>query len=141
MNRPLDWTPEQARALGDDAVALWCELLRTLDDKPVSGIYIKADGSRYLAEITEGTIGPGNRLYTTEERLSVRRVGTKICRAGSPALGLIDTKMVGFVENTTDTRIQVRVVDPGTFIGQNYQGLPIEKNTIIWDDPDNLGPC
>ena len=111
------------------------------DDRPVSGMYIKADGARYVAEITDGTIGPGNRLYTTEERLSVRRVGTKVCRVGSPVLGVLETKMIGFVENVTDARIQIRIADPGTLIGQNYLGLPIDKNSIIWDDPDNWGPC
>ncbi|MEI7610885.1 MAG: hypothetical protein WCJ64_26170 [Rhodospirillaceae bacterium] len=111
------------------------------DDRPVSGMYIKADGARYVAEITDGTIGPGNRLYTTEERLSVRRVGTKVCRVGSPVLGVLETKMIGFVENVTDARIQIRIADPGTLIGQTYLGLPIDKNSIIWDDPDNWGPC
>ena len=104
-------------------------------------MYIKADGARYVAEITDGTIGPGNRLYTTEERLSVRRVGTKVCRVGSPVLGVLETKMIGFVENVTDARIQIRIADPGTLIGQTYLGLPIDKNSIIWDDPDNWGPC
>ena len=97
--------------------------------------------ARYAAVITDGVIGPGNRLYTTDERLSVGRVGTKICRPGSSMLGMIDTKMVGFVEAVNDTRIQIRIVDPGTVIGQTYQGLPINQNTIIWDDPDNWGPC
>ena len=111
------------------------------DDKPISGMYIKADGTRYVADITDGTIGPGDRLYSTEERLSVRRVGTKVCRTGSPVLGVLDTKMIGFVENATDTRIQIRIADPGTLVGQSYLGLPIDRNTIIWDDPDSWGPC
>ena len=112
-----------------------------LDDKPVSGIYTKVDGTRYTAVITDGLIGPGDRRYTTDERLSVERVGTKICRPGSVMLGMFETKMVGFVEAVNDTRIQIRIVDPGTLVGQNYLGLPITQNSIIWDDPDHWGPC
>ncbi len=111
------------------------------DDKPVSGIYTKADGSRYVAVITDGAIGPGNRLHTPDEILSVRQVGTKVCRAGTSLLGMFDTKIVGFVEAVSDARIQIRIADPGTMIGQTYQGLPINQNSIIWDDPDNWGPC
>jgi hypothetical protein len=33
---PLDWTPEEARALGEEGLSLWCELLRTLPERPVS---------------------------------------------------------------------------------------------------------
>jgi hypothetical protein len=112
-------------------------------DLPVSGLYIKADGRRYVATINnDGLIQPSDqRIYTTDDRLSVRQVGTKVCRAGSPVLGMLKTKMVGFVETVTDTRVQIRIVDPGTLFGQNYRSLPIGQNTIIWDDPDKWGPC
>ena len=111
------------------------------DDKPVSGVYVKADGSRYAAVISGDAIGPGDRRYTTDESLAVRRVGTRVCRPGSSLLGLIDTKMVGFVEAVGDSRIQIRIADPGSLIGQNYDGVPINQNSIIWDDPDHWGPC
>ncbi len=34
--RELDWSPDRARALGEGALDVWCELLRTLPDRPVS---------------------------------------------------------------------------------------------------------
>ncbi len=37
--RELDWTPDRARALGQGALDLWCELLRTLPERPVSGAW------------------------------------------------------------------------------------------------------
>jgi hypothetical protein len=49
--------------------------------------------------------------------------------------------MVGFVEAVGDSRIQIRIADPGSLIGQNYDGVPINQNSIIWDDPDHWGPC
>lgn len=110
------------------------------NDKPVSGTYIKADGSRYLADTTSEAIGPGSRLFTAEERLSVRRVGTKVCRTGSNLFGLMEAKLVGFVETVTDDKVQIRVVDTG-FGGQNYLGIPVNAGTILWDDPENWGPC
>ncbi len=36
VRRDLDWTPEDARALGERGLDLWCELLRTLSERPVS---------------------------------------------------------------------------------------------------------
>jgi len=39
MSRSLDWTPDEARALGEQAVELWCELLRTMRERPVSGTW------------------------------------------------------------------------------------------------------
>ena len=108
---------------------------------PVSGIYTKLDGTRYVAKISDGAVGPGERLYSTEDRLSVRQVGTKVCRPGVALLGLLETRMVGFVEAVGDTRVQIRIADPGTLVGQSYQGLPINQNSIIWDDPDSWGPC
>src|SRR5262249_52742107 len=36
MSRDLDWTAEEARALGEEGLSLWCELLRTLPEQPVS---------------------------------------------------------------------------------------------------------
>jgi glutamate/tyrosine decarboxylase-like PLP-dependent enzyme len=37
MSRSLDWTPDEARALGAEALELWHELLSTLRERPVSG--------------------------------------------------------------------------------------------------------
>jgi glutamate/tyrosine decarboxylase-like PLP-dependent enzyme len=34
--RDLDWPPEDARVLGERGLDLWCELLRTLPERPVS---------------------------------------------------------------------------------------------------------
>ena len=35
----LDWTADQARALGQQGLELWCELLRTLPERPVSSAW------------------------------------------------------------------------------------------------------
>src|SRR5262245_46211964 len=37
IGNELDWPVDRARALGEGAIDLWCELLRTLPDRPVSG--------------------------------------------------------------------------------------------------------
>jgi glutamate/tyrosine decarboxylase-like PLP-dependent enzyme len=36
MRRDLDWTADEARALGERGLELWCELLRTMPERPVS---------------------------------------------------------------------------------------------------------
>jgi aromatic-L-amino-acid/L-tryptophan decarboxylase len=36
MSRDLDWSPEAARELAEGAIELWCELLRTIEARPVS---------------------------------------------------------------------------------------------------------
>lgn len=110
------------------------------NDKPVSGVYIKADGTRYVADTATDTIGAGARLLSVEERAALRRVGTKVCRAGSTMFGMMEARMVGFVEAVSDNRIQVRIANSGIF-SFSYQDLSLVQNSIIWDDPDNWGPC
>jgi aromatic-L-amino-acid/L-tryptophan decarboxylase len=39
MHRDLDWTADDARALGEQGLELWCELLRTLPERPVSSAW------------------------------------------------------------------------------------------------------
>ena len=42
MSRDLDWTADDARALGEQGLSLWCELLRTLRERPVSSSWSTA---------------------------------------------------------------------------------------------------
>lgn len=110
------------------------------NDKPVSGVYIKADGTRYVADTSTETIGPGARLYTAEERAAVRRVGTKVCRTGTTMFGMMDTKLTGFVEGVSENRIQIRIASSGYF-SFYYQDLYLTQNSILWDNADNWDPC
>jgi len=111
------------------------------NDRPFAGVYIRADGSRYLAEISDNSIGPGKRIFSAEEIQAVRKVGSKICRPGAQALGFIDTVIIGFVENVSANRIQIRIASTGSLLPQKYQDVDLSQNTIIWDDADNWHVC
>lgn len=110
------------------------------DDMPFGGIYIKSDGTRYIAEISGNSIGPGSRFFTPEEREVVRTIGNKVCRPSTYFMGLFDSSIVGFVENTAGDRIQIRVARTGMPF-QSYQNISLEQGTILWDDADNWEPC
>ncbi len=110
------------------------------NDQPFGGIYVKADGRRFIAEIYENSIGPGQRFFTPEERAAVRTVGAKVCHPGSMLFGLIDTTIVGFVEAVVEDRIQVRIAKTGTPF-QTYQEITLGQNTILWDDADAWQVC
>ncbi|MBI1320954.1 MAG: hypothetical protein GC168_18665 [Candidatus Hydrogenedens sp.] len=110
-------------------------------DRPFAGIYIKADGSRHLAEISDNSIGPGKRIFSADELQAVRQVGTKVCRPGPPVFGFLDTTLVGFVETVANNRIQIRIASTGSMLPQKYQDVDLSQNTIIWDDADNWHVC
>ena len=110
------------------------------NDRPFGGIYVKADGSRYIAEITGHRIGPGTRFFTPEERAAVRTVGAKICHPGAMLFDLIDTTITGFVEEVEGERVKIRVARTGVYF-QTYEGISINQGTIIWDDAENWEVC
>ena len=110
------------------------------NDKPMAGIYIKADGTRYLADATSGSIGPGARIHTPEERAAVRKIGARICHPGATAFGMLDATLIGFVEAAQEERIQIRIASTG-WTPQTYQEVLLFQNSIIWDNPDNWDPC
>lgn len=110
------------------------------DNQPFGGIYVRADGARFIAEIYGHTIGPGQRFFTPEERTYVRTVGSRVCRPGSTFFGMIDTGIEGFVEGANTDRIQIRIARTGLLF-QTYQNIALGQNTIIWDDADNWEPC
>ena len=110
------------------------------DDKPFGGLYIKADGRRYIAEISNSGIGPKVRFFTPEERAAIRTIGNRICHPIWYLFGLFDAGIIGFVEGVTDSRIQIRIVKIG-FPFQEYQGVTLSENDIIWDEADNWEIC
>lgn len=110
------------------------------DNKPFGGIYVRADGARFIAEIHDHTIGPGQRFFTPEERAYVRTVGSRVCRPGSAFFGLIDTGIEAFVEGVNDDRVQLRIARTGLLF-QTYLNISLSQNTILWDDADNWEPC
>ncbi len=110
------------------------------DNKPFGGVFIKPDGTRYIAQVYDQTVHPGPRLFTPEERTHVRTIGSKICHPGSMFFGIIDTTIVGFVENVQEDRVQIRIARTGLPF-QSYQEITLGQNTVIWDDADNWEPC
>lgn len=110
------------------------------NDKPFGGIYIKADGTRYIAEVSGNSIGPGPRFFTPEERKAVRTVGNMICRPNNYFFGMIDATVRGFVEQVEDDRIKIRIASTGTWF-ESYKGIALGQNTILWDDADNWQVC
>lgn len=111
-----------------------------LNDRPMAGVYIKSDGTRFLADTSTGSIGPGPRIHTAEERAAVRKVGARVCHPGTTAFGLMDATLIGFVEAVQEDRIQIRIASTG-WTPQTYQDVMLFQNTIIWDNPDNWDPC
>jgi hypothetical protein len=110
------------------------------NDMPHAGIFIKTDGTRYFAEISGNSIGPGTRFFSPEERNAVRTVGNKVCRPSFYFFGMFDSGIVGFVENVAEDRIQIRIARTGLpFL--SYQNISLEQGTIIWDDANNWEPC
>ncbi|CAK0745954.1 hypothetical protein CCP2SC5_130004 [Azospirillaceae bacterium] len=109
-------------------------------DKPTSGVYIRRDGARFVADVSGSAIGAGARILTTEEKQAVRRVGQKVCRQADAFFGYMSTTIIGFVENASGNRIQIRVAETG-LPTSSYQGIGLGQNTIIWDDPENWEPC
>lgn len=110
------------------------------NDRPFAGTYIKADGSRWIAEISENSVGPGARYFTEEERVAIRTVGSKVCRPSSMMFGMFDTTIVGFVEAVNGDRIQIRVAKTG-YPFQTHEQITLGQNTILWDDAANWELC
>jgi hypothetical protein len=64
----------------------------------------------------------------------IRKVGTKVCRLQGQIL------YIGFVENVTDDKIQIRVAD--AVVEQNHNArLGSFSPSIIWDNPLNWDIC
>jgi glutamate/tyrosine decarboxylase-like PLP-dependent enzyme len=51
--RDLDWTPGDARALGERGLDLWCELLRTLPERPVATSWPPGDTAAIVPPIPD----------------------------------------------------------------------------------------
>jgi aromatic-L-amino-acid decarboxylase len=56
MSRSLDWTPDEARALGEQALGLWCELLGTIRERPVSSTWSRDSLSAITPPVPEEPI-------------------------------------------------------------------------------------
>ena len=110
------------------------------NDRPFGGVYIEANGKRYLAQIHGNSIGPGQRVFTAEERAAVRTVGSRICRPGSMFFEMVDTTIVGFVEEVNEERIKIRIARTGLWF-QTYNEISLSQDTIIWDDANNWEMC
>jgi glutamate/tyrosine decarboxylase-like PLP-dependent enzyme len=69
MSRGLDWTADEARALGEQGLELWCELLRTLPDRPVSRAWSPESFSAITPPISEEPVSNDELMRLAHEVL------------------------------------------------------------------------
>ena len=70
-----------------------------------------------------------------------KNIGDKICWIGRTSgwgLGRSTESAIGFVENVSGIKIQIRIVDSNV---SRLNGVSLDKNTILWDNYDHWKIC
>jgi hypothetical protein len=70
-----------------------------------------------------------------------KNIGDKICWVGRTSgwgLGITTESAIGFVENVSGNKIQIRIVDSNV---SRLNGVSLDKNTILWDNYDHWKIC
>lgn len=111
MSRGLDWTADDARALGEQGLELWCELLRTMRDRPVSGVWSPESLAAITPRIPEDPFSNEELVRLAQRVLDLAtypghpRFMGYICGAGTVPGAVADLLAAGLNANAGGFRV------------------------------------